>query len=184
MEITTRPRSHRWRRWGARLWLVTILMAVGLLVPAALGLSQDPVADDTMAGSLDRGSLVFGRPVRAVEGLAVGDVISFRAPPPGSREMVTRRVVAIDGGQVWTRGDAVLDPDPWVLQGNTAEPVRVVFALPLAGYPQLLMPWLTWAVVALLLSCAAVAVSVLARRQAGRERVVTSPGRDRAPAVA
>ena len=99
MEITTRPRSRRWRRLAGWLSLLTAAMAACLLLPASLGLSQHVVADGAMGGSLARGALVFERPVRTVDQLAVGDVITFPRPdPPGA--LVTRRVVSIEGPHV------------------------------------------------------------------------------------
>lgn len=181
MEIRTRPHSRRWRR--VRSWLAgsAVALAIGLLAPAALGLSPRSVADDAMAGTVPRGSLAFERPVSKVEQLRVGDVISFPSPQtrsPGT--LMTRRVVAIEGGAVRTRGDALPTSDPWAVSGDGAELTRVVFAIPLAGYPQLLVPWLSWAVVALLVALAAVAASVAARREArgqdGRPIRTATPG--------
>ncbi len=101
MEIITRPRSRRWRVAGVRLLLAASVVAVGLLLPASLGLSQGVVSDDAMSGSVARGSLLLGRPVQTVDQLRVGDVISFADPgdPTGERR-VTRRVVAIAGPTV------------------------------------------------------------------------------------
>lgn len=170
MEITTRPRSRRWQRVAARLSLLTVLMALLLLLPASLGLDQRVVTDSGMGGRLARGTLTFERPVGNADQLRVGDVISFPQPgdPAGAR--VTRRVTSIEGSTVTTRGDAMPDTDPWVLHTDGLEFSLAVFSIPFIGYPQLLVPGLTWAVLAVLVAMAALAAVVVARRESARER--------------
>ncbi|WP_432477231.1 S26 family signal peptidase [Nocardioides sp. GXQ0305] len=184
MEITTRPRSHRWRRVASRMSLLTVLLALLLLLPASLGLDQRVVTDSSMGGSLSRGTLTFERPVGHADQLRVGDVISFPQPgdPAGAR--VTRRVISIEGTTVVTRGDAMPTSDPWVLDAEALESSLAVFTIPFVGYPQVLVPWLTWAVLALLLAAASLALVVVARREAARERRTRSTGPGGATAVA
>lgn len=182
MEITTRPRSRRWRRLAGRLSLLTAVLALCLLLPASLGLSQHVVADGAMGGSLSRGALVFERPVRTADQLQVGDVITFPRPDSAGA-MATRRVVAIEGPRVVTRGDAMTDDDPWLIDVDAVEPSLTVFAVPLAGYPQLLVPWLTWTLLALLVALAALGAVVVARREASRDHVTVGPVADASPTV-
>jgi signal peptidase len=184
MEITTRPRSHRWQRVAARLSLLTVLMALLLLLPASLGLDQHVVTDRGMGGSLSRGTLAFERPVRNADQLRVGDIITFPHPGDPSGARVTRRVTSIEGSEVTTRGDAMPGSDPWVLDAERLEPSLAVFAIPFAGYPQLLVPWLTWAVLAVLLALATLACGVVARREFLRERRSPSSGPGGATAIA
>ena len=184
MEITTRPRSHRWRRVAARLSVLTVLMALLLLLPASLGLDQHVVTDRGMGGSLARGTLAFERPVRNADQLQVGDIISFPQPGDPAGVRVTRRVISIEGSEVTTRGDAMPDSDPWVLDTERLESSLAVFTIPFAGYPQLLVPWLTWAVLAVLLALAALACGVAARHEATRERRRPSSGPGGATAIA
>jgi hypothetical protein len=168
MEIATRPRSHRWQRLAARLSGLTVLIALLLLLPASLGLTQHVVSDGSMGGNLSRGALTFERPVRSADQLRVGDVITFPQPGDPGGAKVTRRIISIEGSRVVTRGDAMDDADPWVLDADALESSLAVFAVPLAGYPQLVVPWLTWAVLAAFLAMAALASAVLARRQSAR----------------
>ena len=183
MEITTRPRSRRWRRLAGWLSLLTAAMAACLLLPASLSLSQHVVSDGAMGGSLARGALLFERPVQTVDQLNVGDVITFPRPDaPGA--MVTRRVVSIEGARVVTRGDAMPVADPWVLEVDGVEPALTVFAVPFAGYPQLLAPWLTWVVLAALAGLATLAAVVVARREASRDHCTVRPVPDVSAAAA
>lgn len=174
MEITTRPRSRRWRRLAGRLSLLTAALALGLLLPASLGLTQGIVEDDGMGGRLARGSLVFERPVQTADQLNVGDVITFPRPgAPGSE--VTRRVVSVEGAHVVTRGDALPGTDPWALEVEGVGPSQTVLAVPYAGYPQLLVPWLSWALVAALAALATLAAVLMAQREASRDHCTSRP---------
>jgi len=174
MEITTRPRSRRWRRLAGQLSLLAVVLASCLLLPASLGLSQHVVSDDAMGGGLARGALTFDRPVSSVGRPRPGDVITFARPGTPDR-LVTRRVVSVDGSAILTRGDARAGLDPWVLDVDVALPTTTVFSVPYVGYPELLVPGLTWTVLALLVALAALGAVVVARREASRERAIARP---------
>lgn len=161
MEITTRPRSRRWQRLGTRLSLLTVALALALLVPASIGLSAHSVADTAMGGSLSRGSLAFERPVRHTDQLHEGDVISFAQPGSADGPKVIRRVVAVEGASVVTRGDARPRADSWVIEPGDVELSVMVFAVPALGWPQLVVPWLTWSVVVFLVALAALTTTVV-----------------------
>jgi signal peptidase I len=176
MEITPRPRSRRWQRVAARLSLLTALLAVCLLLPAALGLSHHVVADDAMGGGLSRGALVLDRAVRTADELRVGDVVTFA--PAGSRAPVTRRIVSIDGSTVLTRGDARAADDPWLLDVDRVEASLTVLAVPLVGYPELVTPWLTTSTLVALVGLAALVSFVVARRAGSRARIGVGPAAD------
>jgi signal peptidase I len=110
-----------------------------MLVPAALGLERYVVTGDSMTGTYDRGSIVFGDPV-PVSQLRVGDVITY-VPPHGSGPggRVTHRIVSVapgpDGRPLFhTQGDANATPDPWQFQLQGEQQPRVVFSIPFVGY--------------------------------------------------
>lgn len=168
MEITTRPRSRRAQRWATGAAVLAAVLGLCLLVPASLGLTQHVVTDHAMGGTLSRGALVFERPVRSAADLRPGDVITFPLPDAVAAPMTTRRVVAVDATSVTTRGDAHGTDDPWALDVAGVQPMRTVFAVPLAGYPQILVPWLTWAVLATVLGASALLSLLVARRRAGQ----------------
>jgi signal peptidase len=166
------------------LSFLTVLLALLLLLPASLGLTQHVVTDSGMGGNLSRGTLTFERPVRSADQLRVGDVITFPQPGDPAGAKVTRRVLSIEGSTVVTRGDALTDADPWVLDAEAVEASLAVFAIPFAGYPQLVVPWLTWAVLAVLLALAALTAVVVARREAVRNGLRGPTGRGGGTAVA
>lgn len=156
MEITTRPRRRGLGRVVRGAVVAVSLVCVALLVPPALGLQTHVVGDDALAGTHARGSLVLDEPV-PMGRLAVGDVVTFREP--GGEGLVTRRVAAIAEDGVRTRGDAAGSLDPWLVRPGALE--RVVFSVPLAGYPLLAVDAMSvppWAPAALVVALAVVLV--------------------------
>lgn len=111
------------------------LAALAFIVPAAAGLERYVITGRSMTGTYDLGSLVYEEVV-PVEDLRVGDVITY-VPPAGSGidHLVTHRIVAIDGNELRTRGDAVGHDDPWTFTLTAATQPRVAFAVPYAGLP-------------------------------------------------
>jgi signal peptidase len=123
---------------------IDVVLVVAVLV--ALALAAGPrffhyhvfdVLSGSMSPAIPIGTAVVDGEVRADQ-LATGDVLTF--PEPGRPGVyITHRIVAIDQNgaavQVATKGDANGARDPWALPyapGATA--LRVVFAVPLAGY--------------------------------------------------
>jgi signal peptidase I len=173
MEIVATPRRGR---SGPRIirgvLVLSVLTMVLLLIPAALGLERHVVHDDAMAGTLSRGTLVFGEREPS-EKLRVGDVITFR-PPGGPDSVVTRRVVGMAGGVATTRGDAATAADPWLLPLDGGEQARMVVAVPWLG-----LPWLVLAGFGLLgwlLAGAGLVAAALAWRLRTRRRVAPRAG--------
>ena len=141
MEITTSPTRPAPTPWGRLLVLVVILGPVTVLVllPIGLGLQRYVMSGDSMAGGIDRGSIVFERSV-PVSDLEVGDVITYRPPATAERDgMVTHRIVSISPDGIRTQGDANPTRDPWTLRPDQPTVPRVVFALPWVGYGYLVL---------------------------------------------
>jgi hypothetical protein len=173
MEIITRTPARGWHRAGMALGCLALLLAIGLLVPAAMGLQQRPLADAAFAGTDDRGALLYEESVIGPGEVRAGDVISFTAPAgPAAGHAVTRRVVAVEGSQARTRGDQ--REEMWRVQLWEDEVHRVVFAIPFAGHPQLLIPWLTWPLIAVLLGLIALG-ALVSRGRAGSHRNLPAP---------
>jgi signal peptidase I len=170
MEISTSPHRPAPTPWGRLLVFLVILGPVTMLVllPIGLGLERYVVSGDSMNGGIDKGSVVFERPV-PVSDLRVGDVITYRAPA-GKDGMVTHRIVSISPDGIQTQGDARSARDPWTLRPQQPTVPRVVFALPWVGYGYL---WLlhprAWV---LLLGSLAFLGVLLASEVARRKRVL------------
>lgn len=137
MEIAPAPARRRLSSRARAILVLAVLAPVTLLalVPTMFGLERYVVSSESMAGSIDRGSVLFARVV-PVSDLEVGDVITYRPPSSsGDRGLVTRRIVRVEGGLLQTQGDARSEPDPWVVPVEGAALPRVVVAIPYVGYP-------------------------------------------------
>lgn len=113
--------------------LFIILLAVSglLLIPRFLGYKTMAVVSGSMEPAISVGSTVYAKAV-AIEDLAEGDVISFRA---GDDTIITHRVQAIDreNNRISTKGDAnsSIDGDPVSISAVVG---KVMLTIPYLGY--------------------------------------------------
>ena len=116
-----------------------LTMAAAVVVPALLGLERYVITSGSMAGTYDRGSIVFGENVPSTA-LRVGDVITYSPPRPvGGHALITHRIVRIahtrDGTRVFrTKGDANPVADPWRFRLEQPTQARAAFHVPYAGF--------------------------------------------------
>jgi hypothetical protein len=181
MEIT--PSTHVRRRRGRQLVVtlaVVALLLVGLsaAAPVAFGLQRLAMADAAMGSALPEGSYVLVRrvPVRAMES---GDVVAIR-PSPGS-DVLVRRVTDRAGGRLDVVGDAA---PAQVLTVAAADTRRVVWHVPLLGWPMLLVPAWGVPVLGVVLLLASAARLAWGRWGRPRARRVVPPSLVPAPAPA
>src|SRR5690606_9231079 len=111
--------TQRLARWtGNAAFVAVILACAAYLLPHLMGYERYVITGGSMSGSIEKGSIVFEKPV-PVEDLAVGDVITYLPPADsGVSNLVTHRLVEIEpdeAGQLVmrTKGDANADVDPW-----------------------------------------------------------------------
>lgn len=114
------------------------LLAVAFLLPSLLGYERYVITGGSMSGSIEKGSVVFSRPV-PVGDLQVGDVITYLPPAEsGVGTLVTHRITSIadEGGRtvLRTQGDANPDPDPWKFHLVEQEQPVVEHVVPVVGY--------------------------------------------------
>ncbi len=112
------------------------IVAMIILVPALLGLQRYVIVGSSMTGTIDKGSVVYSR-LTPVSQLNVGDIITFT--PPGYREAVTHRIIAIEQGQdgkpvFRTKGDSNPVADPWKVNLAGPSQARYVLRVPYVGY--------------------------------------------------
>lgn len=64
-----------------------------------------------MGGSINRGSVVFTRPLLVAD-LEIGDVVTYPDPTASQGTLITRRIVDIRAGEIWTSSDRTGAIDP------------------------------------------------------------------------
>lgn len=98
------------------------------------------VASDSMVPRLHKGDLVVAM---KPENLKVGDIIIYAANCPAlPREDIIHRIVEIKNNTFITKGDNNLIEDPCPVHKNQIKG-KVVFAIPLLGWPRLLLNYIT-----------------------------------------
>jgi signal peptidase I len=141
------PSMHRFvqtarrclRVLGSLLLLVVTLGGVAYVVPGLLGYERYVITGGSMSGTIERGSVVFEKPVPVAD-LVVGDVITYLPPPDsGVSTLVTHRIIKIAPGKdsttvFSTQGDANPDPDPWSFSLTSGNQPVVAHAVPHVGY--------------------------------------------------
>lgn len=135
--MSARNDSHI-TRLGRRLLnvacVVVTLLAVAFLVPSLMGLQRYAIAGGSMTGTYNLGSIVFDQVV-PVPDLHVGDVITYLPPADSNIDnLVTHRIVSIDGDKYRTKGDANPDVDPWTFRLTASTQPRVVASVPYVGW--------------------------------------------------
>ena len=124
---------------GSAALAVALLLGALMLLPPLAGYERYVITGGSMSGTIERGAIVYGRPV-PVSDLRVGDVITYEPPPgAGPRGKVTHRIVwagrGASGARAFrTKGDAngAADPYRFELRGRTQ--ARVAFDVPWVGY--------------------------------------------------
>ena len=83
--------------WSLNIAILAVtLLCLAWLAPSAFGYSRYVITGGSMAGTYDKGSVVFEEPV-PVEDLEVGDVITYQPPADaGTQSLVTHRIIAIE----------------------------------------------------------------------------------------
>jgi signal peptidase len=135
--------SSLYRR-AAKEIVYIILVALLLLVLVDFGLNlvfgvKYPLAvvmSGSMKPTLEPGDLILVQKVDPMN-LKVGDIIVFEVP--WSSTPIVHRVVAIEDGKIFTKGDSNLYPDPGYrspedIYGKVIEVSGNPFRIPLVGY--------------------------------------------------
>ena len=120
-----------------RAGLLACAFAVALGCVAAIGVHLYRegyrayiVHTGSMTGTYNEGALVIDKPVTAP--IKVGEVITFLHSGLSS-DVVTHRVINLDGGTIQTKGDANPTPDTWHIRHNQVKGV-VTASIPDGGY--------------------------------------------------
>ena len=134
----SRSAVNRAARVAARSGFAVLLaLAAAMVALPLLGYERYVITGGSMGGTIERGSVVWERPVPVAD-LRVGDVITYTPPRgAGPEGLVTHRIVWIgreDGKRAFrTKGDANAAGDPWTFHLDSRRQARVAFHLPYAG---------------------------------------------------
>lgn len=131
---------RRWVGWTVNTVLVVVVLGcLAWMAPSLFGFSRYVITGGSMSGTIEKGSVVFEKPVDTTD-LEVGDVITYLPPASsGVSTLVTHRIVTIEpaagGGTLFTtQGDANPDPDPWQFELTSSTQPVVVFDVPHVGW--------------------------------------------------
>lgn len=119
----------------ALIFLVCAVLALVIAGFVFLHFSNDynvyVVKTDSMASAIKTGTMVFTGPVNGPlgDGVKPGTIVAYER----EGELITHRVLSVDGDTVVTKGDAVEDPDPWPVFLSDVRGVYL-FKIPYAGY--------------------------------------------------
>lgn len=126
------------------LMVAALALACLMVLPTLLGYERYVIVSGSMVPTIEVGSVVYDEVV-PVDGLEVGDIITFVPPPEYDIESpVTHRIIQIavadegsshPGQRVFrTQGDANEDPDAWRMVLDGEEQPRVAHVVPYVGY--------------------------------------------------
>jgi signal peptidase len=116
-------------------WLISGVLAV--IVAGFLFLFFSPdynmrlVRSESMKPAINMGDMVITGPLGGpLNGeVKTGSIVTYQR----GGELITHRVLSVDGDALLTKGDAVEDPDPWPVTLSDVESVYM-FKIPYIGY--------------------------------------------------
>ncbi len=115
------------------LWSVSIVLA--LIVAGLFFVFFSPdydiyfVRSESMKPAINLGDVVIARPAGTIDGVKQGDIVTYAL----GKNLITHRVISIEGGTLTTKGDANEDPDPRPVQFSQVKS-RYLFKIPYVGY--------------------------------------------------
>jgi len=158
------------------VWIVTIVLALVLAGVAFLyfspGYDMRLVRSESMKPAINMGDMVItGPPGGLLNGeVEAGTIVTYER----GAELVTHRVLSVDGVTLVTKGDAVEDSDPWPVTLSDVKGVYL-FKIPYVGYvSNFIGTKLGWFLVIILPATALVALlirDIFKTRQRNSERV-------------
>ena len=116
-------------------WVATVILGIIIAGFAFLYFSPDYnvylVRSESMTPTIKMGDMVVVGPLDNPFGKKVeaGNVVTYER----GGELLTHRVLSVDGEALLTKGDAVEDPDPWPVTMSDVRGVYL-FRIPYAGY--------------------------------------------------
>lgn len=122
---------HKGRSVNDVLLVAVLYLFIGYLILAKFFFLA-VVVSNSMYPTVKKGDLVLIQTISKEP--EVGDIILFKGIPekdPEKRELILHRVYAVKGDKIFTKGDAMPMPDPWVIKKEDI----IGKAVTIAGYP-------------------------------------------------
>ena len=114
------------------IWMVSIILGLIVAFLAFVFISPDYdlyiVRSGSMEPAINVGDMVLAGPV-GTGGIKPGVIISYEA----GKNLITHRVLSIDGNTLITKGDANKEPDPNPVRLSQVQS-RYIFRIPYVGY--------------------------------------------------
>jgi signal peptidase len=114
------------------IWTVSIILGLIVAFLAFVFISPDYdlyiVRSGSMEPAINVGDMVLAGPV-GTGGIKPGVIISYEA----GKNLITHRVLSIDGNTLITKGDANKEPDPNPVRLSQVQS-RYIFRIPYVGY--------------------------------------------------
>jgi signal peptidase len=143
-------------------WIISAVLAIVVAGFVFLYFSPDYnmrlVRSESMKPAINMGDMVITGPLGGPLGGEVkpGSVVTYLH----GTELITHRVLSVDGDTLATKGDAVEDPDPWPVSLSEVESIYL-FKIPYVGYiADFISTKLGWFLVIILPATALVALLV------------------------
>jgi signal peptidase len=115
-----------------KIFVRTVLIILGLIVVTLAFVFFSPdyaiyfVRSESMVPAINLGDMVIAGPAGTIK---PGDIITYEL----GKNLITHRVLSVDGDTLITRGDANEDPDPRPVQLSQVKS-RYLFKIPYVGY--------------------------------------------------
>jgi signal peptidase len=114
------------------IWTVSIILGLIVAFLAFVFVSPDYdlyiVRSGSMEPAINVGDMVLAGPV-GIDGIKPGVIISYEL----GKNLITHRVLSIDGNTLITKGDANKEPDSTPVRLSQVQS-RYIFRIPFAGY--------------------------------------------------
>ena len=116
--------------WAISIILILVIGGLGFIYLSP-GYDIYLVKSQSMEPNINMGDMIVTGPVDGPinPGIEPGKVITFKL----GKNLITHRVLELNGATIRTKGDALEDPDPWAVEAANVKGV-LLFRIPYIGY--------------------------------------------------
>lgn len=114
-------------------WSVTAILVIIVACLAFIFFSPNynmhTVMSESMKPAINMGDMIVTGPPDGGQGVSPGDIVTYKS----GDELITHRVLSIEGETLVTKGDATEDADPWPVEMSSLTGIYI-FKIPYLGY--------------------------------------------------